>query len=235
MIKVILADHQRVFRIGMASTLASEDDMRIVGQPQSISQLMHGLLSFRPHVLVMSSAFSVAIDAIMKTCEELKTAVLRLEDYAERVDPDLLIRTQGVMGRWADEATMIRCIRQLASGGKAHCLMRNPAVADESLAVGLRVRQRLTALELRITTFVVQGYTNREMANRLGTSEHTVKNSLRRIFDKTGVFDRLELALFVLHHGTLQPGAADANFAPELNSVADQRPLLPSRGRSTLN
>jgi hypothetical protein len=41
--------------------------------------------------------------------------------------------------------------------------------------------------------------------------------------------------LFVLHHRTLQQGAADANFASDLDPVGDRRPLLPSRGRSTLN
>ena len=50
---------------------------------------------------------------------------------------------------------------------------------------------------------MVQGYKNREIALRMGSTEQEVKNSLRKIFDKTGVFDRLELALFVLHHRTL--------------------------------
>src|SRR5215467_6219382 len=87
MINVILADHQRIFRIGMASALASEDDIRIVAQPQSIDQLMHGLERLHPHVLVLSSAFLGRLDSIRQICDGKQTAVLLLEDPGETAVP----------------------------------------------------------------------------------------------------------------------------------------------------
>ena len=54
-IDVIVADHQELFRIGMAEVLAVSDDVRIVGQPQSSEQLLSALKTFSPHILVLST------------------------------------------------------------------------------------------------------------------------------------------------------------------------------------
>ena len=74
--------------------------------------------------------------------------------------------------------------------------------------VGTRVRDRLTPKEMRIVALIVQGCRNREIAPRLKTGEQVIKNYLRSIFDKTGVSDRLELALFTIHHRVLAQAAA---------------------------
>jgi len=62
-------------------------------------------------------------------------------------------------------------------------------------------RDRLTAKEAEVAALVWQGCTNREIANRIGTTEQVVKNYLRTTFDKLGVWSRLELALYVASHG----------------------------------
>jgi DNA-binding NarL/FixJ family response regulator len=54
-----------------------------------------------------------------------------------------------------------------------------------------------------------QGCKNREIATRLKTTEQVIKNYLRSIYDKTGVSDRLELALFTIHHRVLAQAAAE--------------------------
>ena len=61
--------------------------------------------------------------------------------------------------------------------------------------------EQLTGVEMRITMLVWEGRTNPEIAGFLGTSEQIVKNHLRCIFDKLGVWSRLELALYVAAHG----------------------------------
>jgi len=60
---------------------------------------------------------------------------------------------------------------------------------------------RLTAKEIQVATLVWEGLTNREIARMIGTTEQVVKNYLRNIFDKLGVWSRLELALYVASHG----------------------------------
>ena len=72
----------------------------------------------------------------------------------------------------------------------------------------LTFRDRLTAKELRIVALIVQGYKNKEIASQLGTTEQVIKNYLRNVYDKIGVSDRLELALFTIHHRILNEAAA---------------------------
>ncbi|HEY7096478.1 MAG TPA: helix-turn-helix transcriptional regulator [Terriglobales bacterium] len=65
----------------------------------------------------------------------------------------------------------------------------------------MQPRERLTAKEVQIATLVWEGRTNREIADLMSTTEQVVKNYLRNIFDKIGVWSRLELALYVASHG----------------------------------
>jgi len=60
---------------------------------------------------------------------------------------------------------------------------------------------RLTTKEVQVATLVWQGLTNRQVARSIGTTEQVVKNYLRSVFDKLGVWSRLELALYVASHG----------------------------------
>ena len=87
--------------------------------------------------------------------------------------------------------------------------------------VGARVRDRLTPKELRIVALIVQGYKNKDIAAQLGTTEQVIKNYLRNVYDKIGVSDRLELALFTIHHRILAEAAAAAvnATAPQVNHV----------------
>ncbi len=216
MINVILADHERIFRIGMASALASEDDIRIVGQPLSAQRVVNGVEKFRPHVLVISSAYLGWFDTIRQSCKRHNTAVLLLQDYGSTDSPSLSSDFQGVIRRSADQRTVVECIRHLSRGGTVIRMTRPVAHEIVPDAVGLRVRERLSHHELGIVSHVVRGYKNREIAIRIGTTEQAVKNSLRRIFDKTGVYGRLELALFVIHHRTLAAASSVTQWTPNV-------------------
>ena len=217
MINVILADHQAIFRIGLANALAVEDDIRIVGQPRSIDQLLNALENFRAHVLVLSSGFLGKLDEIKRIAARQHTAILLLEEPGNVILPQFSPDVNGVMQRSADKSTALRCIRHLARGGRVLRFVRNQSVDLHQDSVGLRVRQRLSSLELRMVALVVQGFKNREIATRLGSTEQGVRNSLRKIFDKTGVSDRLELALFVLHHGIVVQ--ADVRSVPARSTL----------------
>ena len=62
-------------------------------------------------------------------------------------------------------------------------------------------REQLSRREIIVATMVWQGKTNPEIAACLGSTEQVVKNQLRGVFDKLGVWSRLELALYVASHG----------------------------------
>ena len=86
-------------------------------------------------------------------------------------------------------------------------------------SVGSRVRDRLTPKEMQIVALIVQGCKNKDIATQLGTKEQVIKNYLRSIYDKTGVSDRLELALFTIHHRILAAAAAEAGNSVQMRSA----------------
>jgi DNA-binding NarL/FixJ family response regulator len=59
----------------------------------------------------------------------------------------------------------------------------------------------LTTKQIRVSLLVWQGMTNRQIAGVMGTTEQVIKNYLREVFNKLGVWSRLELALYVGRHG----------------------------------
>lgn len=76
-------------------------------------------------------------------------------------------------------------------------------------------RERLTPKEIQIATLVWEGLTNREIGRIVGTSEQVIKNHLRSIFDKLGVWSRLELAMYVAAHGGKNWPVAETTPLPE--------------------
>ena len=75
-----------------------------------------------------------------------------------------------------------------------------PAAETQRASGGNAGKFGLTAREREIVTAIVDGQSNRDIALTYGISEYTVKHHLTRIFDKVGVFSRLELAMFAIHH-----------------------------------
>jgi DNA-binding NarL/FixJ family response regulator len=214
MLKVILADNQAIFRAGAAKVLAVEDDLRIVAQAQTAEQMLMALERFRPSVLILSPALVSNLDPVLSAARQHKTRLVLVAENGE--DPAKYV-SQGIAGvvfRSVTGSALLDCVRKVARGETWVQDVRSLAEGSESDMVGARVRDRLTARELSIVALIVQGYKNKEIATRLGTTEQVIKNYLRNVYDKVGVSDRLELALFTIHHRILAEAAA-AISAPE--------------------
>jgi DNA-binding NarL/FixJ family response regulator len=96
---------------------------------------------------------------------------------------------------WLDSHTTAAVMRQFATGADDL-----PAATVPSSSSRERERSLLSAREREIVALVAQGFKNKEMAEKMFISEQTVKNHLHNIFDKLGVSDRLELALYAIHN-----------------------------------
>jgi DNA-binding NarL/FixJ family response regulator len=245
MINVIIADHQSIFRAGIAKVLAVEEDIRIVGQPQSAEQLLNALEKLRLRVLILSTKFLPSLPEVLEIAGEQQIAVLMLVENAEFASDFMRMGVQGVIYRSAGGNVVVEAVRRLSRG---QSFLQSPHPGDSDTSddfVGTRVRDRLTDRELRIVAAVVQGYKNRDIAMQLYTSEQMVKNCLRNIFDKIGVSDRLELALFVLHHRILAQATASVAAAPSRSRAAaaaatatpngDEQRAVPSTPSSTIH
>jgi len=214
MINVVIADHQAIFRAGIAKVLAVEEDMRIVGQPQSAEQLLNVLDRLRSRVLIFSSSFLPLLAEIQQIASTRNIALLMLVENSEVAADFMRMGVQGVIYRSAGGNVVVEAVRRLSRGEP---FLQSPNTGEGEFSedlVGARVRDRLSDRELRIISAVVQGYKNRDIAMQLYTSEQMVKNALRNIFDKIGVSDRLELALFTIHHRILAQATASVRSTP---------------------
>jgi DNA-binding NarL/FixJ family response regulator len=207
--RLILADNQAIFRAGAARVLALEDDMRIVAQCESADRFFASLDAFRGSILLVASSLRLDLPALFGRSKELGSRVILVAENAEQVADELLAVLDGIVGRSVAGPELVDCVRRVARGQR-FVQLANVTTMQAADSVGARVRDRLTPKEMQIVALIVQGCKNKEIATQLGTKEQVIKNYLRGIYDKTGVSDRLELALFTIHHRVLAEAAAKA-------------------------
>jgi len=208
--RIILADNQAIFRAGAARVLALEEDMRLVAQCEDAGKLLNAIDAHHGAIVLFAASLPGDTHAILEKAHAAECrAILIAENGADL--PDNLARVaDGVVFRNVVGADLTDCVRRVSAGQRCiqHSNVTSILAQD---AVGARVRDRLTPKEMQIVALIVQGCKNKQIALQLHTKEQVIKNYLRSIYDKTGVSDRLELALFTIHHRVLAEAAARAS------------------------
>ncbi|HEX4037166.1 MAG TPA: response regulator transcription factor [Acidobacteriaceae bacterium] len=159
-----------------------------------------------------------AVPAVVRLAPDLRI-IVQAASTDESHTVDLYRRgVRGIIPRSISPDLLIKCVRKIAAG---ETWIDNQSVtwvieAYRSQAGNManpRNQPRLNQKEMLIIAGITQGKRNKEIAYQLGTTEQVVKNYLRKIYDKLGVSDRLELALYCLHH-QLHKNAAEAEARP---------------------
>jgi len=209
LIRVILADTQAIFRAGLRKIFALEDDIRVVAQAETLPQTQSAVTKFSADVLIFESALAPnpveTVTELLRQSPQLKIVVVT-PGSDEQLTLDLFRRgAHGILSREVEPETLVECLRKVAGGEPwlesqaIHWVME--AYRGHSLRPsGARPKVQLTPKETLIVSCVTQGMKNKEIAVRVGTTEQVVKNYLRKVYDKLGVADRLELALYCLSH-----------------------------------
>jgi DNA-binding NarL/FixJ family response regulator len=221
MTKIILADNQPIFRAGVAKTLSLQDDIHIVAQCMDRDRLMQAVRTFRSSIVVFAASLQLEMPDFIQSARSTGSKLIVIAENTESLHTYAVPGFDGVVFRDVAGATLVECIRAVASGRPylQDKLGLGRRAAEEADAVGARVRDRLTPKEIKIVALIVQGFKNKEIASHLGTTEQVIKNYLRNVYDKTGVSDRLELALFTIHHRTLADAAAVAGGQLDLQAA----------------
>jgi DNA-binding NarL/FixJ family response regulator len=219
--KVILADSQAIFRAGTAKVLAADDQFRIIAQCSDTERMMHAVTTFPGSILIFASALKPELSRLRVLLDTMSSRSIAIAENSESPATFLSQGFHGVIFRNTTGTALIECVRRVMAGETWQPLQAMLVTDQEEDMVGTRVRDRLTPKEMRIVALIVQGCKNREIASRLKTTEQVIKNYLRSIYDKTGVSDRLELALFTLHHRVLAQAAADVGNRIEAEELAD--------------
>jgi len=206
-IRVLIADREGVFRLGLKKLLGLEDDLRVVAQADDPSQLPGLAEKFKPDVLYVQAEMAgenpEELFARVKQAFSRARIIVTASSLGEG-DAVRLVKAgaAGVILKSVDPALFVKSARKVVENelwlpkGQFAELAK---LVDQPPKESVRPADTLTRREKTIVGCLVQGLRNREIGKQLNITEQTVKNHLRSIYDKVGVSDRLELALYAIH------------------------------------
>jgi two-component system, NarL family, nitrate/nitrite response regulator NarL len=209
-IRILVADDHAIFRDGLRKLLGADDSISIVGEAQNGVECIKLLTKLKPDVLLLDLRMPDKDGlAVLEEVnfDNLPTRVIVLTAAEDDGDVVRAMRlgARGVVLKQSATDLLVRSIQRVHAG---EIWLDNLMTAEVMKAFsksfsesGLRrEKPLLSEREKEIVQHVAQGFRNKEIGEKLFISEQTVKNHLHNIFDKLGVSDRLELALYAIHH-----------------------------------
>ena len=212
-IRIILADSQAIYRVGMKKIFAVEDDVRVVAQVETLENLYAALARYPTDVVLLEGQLIAGMsDAVPELVRQAPNAklIVQITENDEANTVELYRRgVRGVVPRSISPDLLIKCVRKIADG---ETWIDNQSIswvieayrAQATALTNPKVQPKLSKKELAIISCITRGMRNKEIAYQIGTTEQVIKNYLRKVYDKLGVSDRLELALYCLHHELLK-------------------------------
>jgi two-component system, NarL family, nitrate/nitrite response regulator NarL len=214
-VRVLIADDHRLFRDGLKALLKSQPGFVVVGEAANSRDAIALARQTQPDILLLDLNMpGSGLEAARELCADqtkLRTILLTAEISQEDIVTALQFRVQGVVLKDTASDVLFRAIRSVMAGqywlGRESVsnlietlrkLIFSPEPAKKPDRFGLTPR------ELGIVSRVCAGYTNKEIAKTLSISEDTVKHHLSKIYDKVGMSNRLELALFAIHNDLVE-------------------------------
>jgi DNA-binding NarL/FixJ family response regulator len=212
--RIILADSEAIFRVGMSKIFAVQQDLEVVAQTETLAQTLNAVASTPADVILFESGLSPnpadAISEVGRRALPGTKLIVVTQRAGEQETVDYLRRgVRGILARAVSPELLVRCVRKVAAGetwlDKQGVNWVIEAYRNQALQGTAPQRQlRLSEKEMMIISGVTQGMKNKDIAREVGTTEQVVKNYLRKIYDKLNVADRLELALYSMHHRLLE-------------------------------
>jgi two-component system nitrate/nitrite response regulator NarL len=209
-IRIAIADDHQILRDGVRRLLESEPGFEVVAEGVNgldVARIVHDV---RPDVMLLDVAMPRmgGIEALTTIQSETTRVIL----LTAAIDPSELLRAiqlgaRGVVLKESAPRLLIDGIHRVMDDK----YVIGAGVADDrdqaARQVGAQQTRQfeLTPRELEIVAAIVEGDSNRDIADRLDISLQTVKHHLTSIFDKTGASSRLELAVFAIRHGLVTP------------------------------
>ncbi len=234
-IRVVLADSQAIYRVGMRKVFAIEDDIRVVAQVETLANLHGALQRYPTDVVVLEgqliSGTTDAIPELVRTAPDAKL-IVQVVESDETNTVELYRRgVRGVVPRSISPDLLVKCVRKIAAGetwidNQSISWVIDAYRSQATSMTGPKVQPKLSKKELAIIGCITRGMRNKEIAYQIGTTEQVIKNYLRKVYDKLGVSDRLELALYCLHHQLLKKYGTDPEM-PLPGLIAPVAPLRP--------
>ena len=214
-VRIVIADDHPIVRDGLKKLLLLEDDFEVVGEAGDGREVLSKVQEVDPDVLLLDLRMPnldglAALQALQQTNKRTRVIVLTASEDKNEFVQAMKLGCSGIVLKQTAPELIVKSIRKVNSGEiwldshtTAAVMRQFSTNLDGSSSQGSngkgRERSPLSTREREIVALVAQGYKNKEMAEKMFISEQTVKNHLHNIFDKLGVSDRLELALYAIH------------------------------------
>jgi DNA-binding NarL/FixJ family response regulator len=212
-IRIVTIDDHPIFRDGLRRLLEVEPGFQVVAEGGSGADALRLVPSVMPDVLLLDLALPdmAGLEVLRNFDPDVKARVrvvlLTANADRQQMTEALLLGARGLVLKESATPLLYKCIRAVMAGeywiGRGRLPDLIEALRDLGDRRNLPPADTLTARERHIIAAIVDGATNRQVAEDLGLSEQTVKNYLSTIYDKLGVSNRLELALYAIHHKLL--------------------------------
>lgn len=209
-VRILIADDHMLFRQGLKQVLELERDLKVVGEVASGDEAVRLAAELRPDVVVLDVSMPggglEACAAIKEQMPELGVVILTMHEDQEYLMKALKAGANSYMVKDVDSSNLAEAIRA-AKAGRPYMHPKLAGVALMEMARGPQKEKRsaedpgLTDREVEVLRLVGQGASNREIAAALFISEKTAKNHMTHIFEKIGVSDRTQAALYAIRSG----------------------------------
>jgi DNA-binding NarL/FixJ family response regulator len=223
-IAVLLVHERRMVSELYAEALNRQPHFNVVAQVGNISEAVRVLQESKIDVALISSTLKDGTGVGLDALPQIRAASpgVKLVVFLEESDSRSAVLAfrggaHGVINPAVDGfSCLCRCVEQVNAGqvwansDQLHRVLEEFSRRASVQVVSNVGEALLTRREEEIVRLVEDGLTNRQIAMKLGLSEHTVRNNLFRIFDKLGVSTRVELALYTMRHSRLAPAKEHA-------------------------
>jgi DNA-binding NarL/FixJ family response regulator len=198
-ISIIIADDHPITLAGLDSLLSREPDFMVLARCVDPYEAVKAVATYQPDVLVLDQEMPVmdglaVIKQIRRTHPETRVVLLATKDDHHLAEA-LQIGVQGIVYKNVDPRHLTRCVREVFAGRK----WVDPTLSSQLSEKPGRgpVLDTLTRRQFEVARAAVSGLSNKELAQRLGVSEGTIKNHLHAIYERLYVDGRLALLLYL--------------------------------------
>jgi two-component system nitrate/nitrite response regulator NarL len=206
-IRVLVADREGIFRLGLKMVFAVEDDLRVVAEAAKADEVLARAETFQPDLVfiqeeILDKGEGNLISAVTNAVPRCRVVVTTTASCDESVLRHVHSGAAGVILKTVDPKLFVKCARRVHEGENWFPKRQIPTMAkppEASPNNPPRPVDTLTRREKSIISCLMESWHNRKISAYLSISEQTVKSHLRSIYDKVGVSDRLELVLYAVH------------------------------------